>query len=211
MSTPAQNEAGSARGPSGDPSGPAVVVGLGNPGTTYAGNRHNLGFQVLDLLAAQHRESFKAGARKLADVAETRIAGRRVVLAKPRSYMNDSGGPVKAVLAFYKLPPSALIVVHDELDIPFGAIKLKVGGGAGGHNGLRSIDAALATKEYARVRAGIGRPPGRMEAADYVLRDFSPAERKEVPLLVERAADAVITVLERGLEAAQNLFHSSDR
>jgi peptidyl-tRNA hydrolase, PTH1 family len=185
-----------------------VVVGLGNPGSTYAGNRHNLGFHVVELLAAQERESFKAGARKLADVAETRIGGQRVVLAKPRSYMNDSGGPVKAVLAFYKVPPAALIVVHDELDIPFGAIKLKIGGGAGGHNGIRSIDSALATKEYARVRAGIGRPPGRMQAADFVLRDFSPAERKELPLLVERAADAVVTVLERGLEAAQQVFHS---
>ena len=190
--------------------GPRVIVGLGNPGSTYAGNRHNLGFHVVDLLAAQQRESFKAGARRLADVVETRIGGRRVVLAKPRSYMNDSGGPVKAVLAFYKVAPSSLIVVHDELDIAFGSIKLKIGGGAGGHNGIRSIDSALGTREYVRVRVGIGRPPGRMPAADFVLRDFSPAERKEVPLLVERAADAVVTVLERGLEAAQNIFHTRD-
>ena len=187
-----------------------VVVGLGNPGPTYAGNRHNLGFQILDLLAEQQRERFKSGARGRADLVETRLAGQRVVLAKPRSYMNESGGPVSAVLAFYKVPPAQLIVVHDELDIPFDAVRLKVGGGPGGHNGIRSIDASLGTREYARVRVGIGRPPGRMDAADYVLRDFSPAERKELPLVRERAADAVITLLTKGLAAAQNAFHTVD-
>ena len=187
---------------------PVVVVGLGNPGPAYAGNRHNLGFQVVDLLAEQAGARFKSGARRLADIAETRIAGRRVVLAKPRSYMNESGGGVKAVLAFYKVAPSQLVVVHDELDIPFEAIRLKVGGGPGGHNGVRSLDSALGTRDYARVRVGIGRPPGRIDPAAFVLRDFSPAERKEVPLLRERAADAVITLLEKGLETAQNVFHS---
>jgi PTH1 family peptidyl-tRNA hydrolase len=112
------------------------------------------------------------------------------------------------VLGFYKATPEQLIVVHDELDIPFGQVRLKVGGGAGGHNGVRSVDSALGTKDYARVRVGIGRPPGRMEPADFVLRDFSAAERKEVPLLVERAADAVVTLLRNGLTAAQNTFHS---
>ncbi len=187
---------------------PVVVVGLGNPGPAYAGNRHNLGFQVVDLLAERARVRFKSGARRLADLAELRIAGRRVVLAKPRSYMNESGGGVKAVLAFYKVPPLQLVVVHDELDIPFEAIRLKVGGGPGGHNGVRSVDSALGTRDYGRVRVGIGRPPGRMDPADFVLRDFSPAERKEVPLLRERAADAVVTLLEKGLETAQNGFHS---
>jgi PTH1 family peptidyl-tRNA hydrolase len=192
------------------PSGPRIIVGLGNPGPSYAANRHNVGFQVVDLIAEKQRDRFKAGPRRLVDVAETRIGGARVVLAKPRSYMNESGGAVKAVLAFYKVSPAQLVVVHDELDIPFGAIRLKAGGGAGGHNGLRSVDASLGTRDYARVRVGIGRPPGRMEPADFVLRDFSPAERKELPLLRERAVDATEMLLERGLEAAQNLFHTRD-
>ena len=194
------------------PTGPRIVVGLGNPGPEYAGNRHNLGFHVVDLLAEQQRARFKKGARGFADVVETRIGGvdgERVVLAKPRSYMNESGGRVKAVLGFYKVAPEQLIVVHDELDIPFGSVRLKVGGGAGGHNGIRSVDSALGTPEYARVRVGIGRPPGRMEPADFVLRDFSAAERKELPLLIERGADAVLTLLRQGLAAAQNLFHSN--
>ena len=190
------------------PTGPRIVVGLGNPGPEYAGNRHNLGFHVVDLLAEQQGARFKKGARGFADVVETRIGDERVVLAKPRSYMNESGGRVKAVLGFYKATPDQLIVVHDELDIPFMQVRLKVGGGAGGHNGIRSVDAALGTKEYARVRVGIGRPPGRMEPADFVLRDFSATERKELPLLVERGADAVVTLLRQGLTAAQNTFHS---
>jgi PTH1 family peptidyl-tRNA hydrolase len=194
------------------PTGPRIVVGLGNPGPEYAGNRHNLGFHVVDLLAEQQGAKFKKGARGFADVVEMRLGGadgERVVLAKPRSYMNESGGRVKAVLTFYKATPEQLIVVHDELDIPFGSVRLKVGGGAGGHNGVRSLDSALGTKDYARVRVGIGRPPGRMEPADFVLRDFSAAERKELPLLIERGADAVVTLLRQGLTAAQNLFHSS--
>jgi peptidyl-tRNA hydrolase, PTH1 family len=191
------------------PTGPRIVVGLGNPGPEYAGNRHNLGAKVVDLLAEQRGDRFKKGARGFADVVETRIGDERVVLAKPRSYMNESGGRVKAVLNFYKVSPEQLIVVHDELDIPFAQVRLKVGGGPGGHNGVRSVDAALGTKDYARVRVGIGRPPGRMDPADFVLRDFSAAERKELPLLIERGADAVETLLRQGLAAAQNLFHSN--
>lgn len=196
------------------PGGPAdaqelrIIVGLGNPGSQFTGNRHNLGAMVVDLLAAQRGEKFKPGARKRADVVETRIADERVVLAKPRSYMNESGGPVSAVLSFYKADPSQLIVIHDELDIPFDRIRLKVGGGAGGHNGIRSIDTSLGTRDYTRVRVGIGRPPGRQDPAAYVLRDFGAAERKELPLVIERAADAVVTLVEKGLEAAQNVFHS---
>jgi PTH1 family peptidyl-tRNA hydrolase len=184
-----------------------IIVGLGNPGPTYAGNRHNLGAIVVDTLADQLSERFKSGARNRADVVETRIAGNRVVLVKPRSYMNESGGAVSTVLKFFKVEPAQLIVVHDELDIPFDSIRLKVGGGNGGHNGIRDIDRALGTKEYARVRVGIGRPPGRMEVADFVLRDFAPAERKELPLVRDRAADAVVTLIKDGLEAAQNAFH----
>jgi peptidyl-tRNA hydrolase, PTH1 family len=191
------------------PTGPRIVVGLGNPGPEYAGNRHNLGWRVVDLLAEQRGDRFKKGARGFADVVETRVGDERVVLAKPRSYMNESGGRVKAVLNFYKVSPEQLIVVHDELDIPFAQVRLKVGGGPGGHNGVRSVDAALGTKDYARVRVGIGRPPGRMDPADFVLRDFSPAERKELPLLIERGADAVETLLRQGLAAAQNLFHTN--
>ena len=185
-----------------------VVLGLGNPGPGYAGNRHNLGAMVVDLLAERMGGRFSKGARGRADVVEGRLGGHRVVLAKPRSYMNESGGPAAAVLAFYKVPPERLIAVHDELDLPFGALRLKRGGGHGGHNGLRSVDRSLATKDYLRVRVGIGRPPGRQDPADYVLRDFSPTERKDLPLELERAADAVELLVTQGLVVAQQKFHS---
>lgn len=184
-----------------------VVLGLGNPGPGYAGNRHNLGAMVVDLLAQRMGGKLSKGARGRADVLEGRLAGSRAVVAKPRSYMNESGGPAAAILTFYKVPPERLVVVHDELDLPFGAIRLKRGGGHGGHNGLRSIDRSLGTKEYLRVRVGIGRPPGRQDPADYVLRDFAPVERKELPLEIERAGDAVEAVIRSGLEPAQNQFH----
>lgn len=188
-----------------------VVLGLGNPGPSYAENRHNLGAMVVDVLAERVGGRFTKGARGRADVVEGRLGvpGRsaRVVLAKPRSYMNESGGPAAAVLSFYKVPPEQLVVVHDELDLPFGTIRLKRGGGHGGHNGLRSLDRSLGTKDYLRVRVGIGRPPGRQDPADYVLRNFGPAERKELPLEIERAADAVETLLQNGLEPTQNLYH----
>jgi PTH1 family peptidyl-tRNA hydrolase len=188
-----------------------VVLGLGNPGPGYAGNRHNFGAMVVDLLAERLGTRFSKGARGRADVAEGRLGppgrGPRVVLAKARSYMNESGGPAAAVLGFYKVAPEQLVVVHDELDLPFGTIKLKRGGGHGGHNGLRSLDQSLGSKEYLRVRVGIGRPPGRQDPADYVLKDFGSAERKELPLEIERAADAVEAVVVEGLEPAQNVFH----
>ncbi|WP_395104416.1 aminoacyl-tRNA hydrolase [Actinomadura sp. SCN-SB] len=189
-------------------SGPWVVVGLGNPGPSYAGNRHNAGFMVLDVLAERAGGRFKSH-RSRCDVLEGRLSGVRVVLAKPRSFMNESGGPVKALRDFYKVPVERLVVVHDELDIPYGAVRLKRGGGDGGHNGLRSVTRALGDREYLRVRFGVGRPPGRMDAAAFVLRDFSSAERKELDLNVERAADAVEALLTGGLEAAQNVFHAS--
>ncbi|HEY8373655.1 MAG TPA: aminoacyl-tRNA hydrolase [Pseudonocardiaceae bacterium] len=189
-------------------SDPVLVVGLGNPGPSYTGNRHNAGFLVLDELGARIGGRFKAH-KAGADVLEGRLAGRRVVLVKPRSFMNLSGGPVAGVARFYKVAPSTVVVVHDELDIPFGALRLKLGGGEGGHNGLRSITKSLGTRDYLRVRFGIGRPPGRMDPADYVLRDFSTVERRELPFLVDRCADAVEVLLADGLEAAQNKFHGA--
>mgnify|MGYP001275467488 CR=1 FL=1 len=191
--------------PAGD--GPWLVVGLGNPGETYAGNRHNVGFMVIDLLAGRCGAKLRSH-RARADVAEVRIAGRRAVLARPRSFMNLSGGPVAALRGFYKADIGQLIVVHDELDIPFGAIRLKRGGGDNGHNGLRSITSALRSRDYLRVRVGIGRPPGRMDPADFVLRDFSATERRELPLVLEEAADAVETLIGQDLATAQNRFHA---
>jgi PTH1 family peptidyl-tRNA hydrolase len=184
-----------------------IIAGLGNPGPEYAGNRHNAGYLVVNLLAERIGGRFKAH-RTRNEVADGRLAGVPVTLAKPRTFMNTSGGPVAALASFYKVPPGRVIVVHDELDIPFGAIRLKLGGGDNGHNGLRSITKSLGTNEYYRVRFGIGRPPGRMDAATFVLRDFSTAERKELPLLIDRCADAVETLLSKGMAAAQNTFHA---
>jgi len=155
---------------------------------------------------------FGAGARFKAhrsgnDVAEGLLAGIPVILAWPRSYMNLSGGPVSALAAYYKIPPERLVVIHDELDVPFGALRLKLGGDSG-HNGLRSVTKALGTRDYYRVRFGIGRPPGRMDPAVFVLRDFTAAERKELPLLVDRCADATETLITKGLAEAQNIYHT---
>ncbi|MEU9891604.1 aminoacyl-tRNA hydrolase [Sphaerisporangium sp. NPDC051011] len=186
-----------------------LIVGLGNPGPEYAGNRHNAGFMVLDELAARVGGRFKTH-KAHAEVVEGRLAGASVVLAKPRSYMNLSGGPVKSLADFFKVVPANIIVVHDELDIPYGALRIKIGGGDNGHNGLRSITKSLATKDYLRVRFGVGRPPGRMDAADFVLRDFATAERKDLPFLVDRAADVAESLITSGLEATQNTFHPSD-
>jgi PTH1 family peptidyl-tRNA hydrolase len=183
-----------------------LVVGLGNPGPGYAGNRHNAGFMVVDLLADRMRARFKAHKAR-AEVVEGRLDGRRLVLAKPKTYMNESGGPVKALKDFYKVPVDRIVVVHDELDIDFGVVRLKQGGGDNGHNGLRSITKSLGDKEYFRVRFGVGRPPGRMDAAAYVLKDFSSTERKDLALEVDRAADAVLAVAALGLVQAQNFFH----
>jgi peptidyl-tRNA hydrolase, PTH1 family len=185
-----------------------LVVGLGNPGPSYAGNRHNAGFMVADVLAERMGGRFKRH-RSRAEVIEGRLGGDRVVLAKPRCYMNESGGPVAALRDFFKVPLDNLIVVHDELDIPYGAIRLKQGGGDNGHNGLRSVTKSLGSRDYLRVRFGIGRPPGRMDAAAFVLRDFSAAERKELALNVERAVDAAETLIQAGLTAAQNSFHAT--
>ncbi|MEA9987251.1 aminoacyl-tRNA hydrolase [Subtercola sp. RTI3] len=186
-----------------------LVIGLGNPGPEYAGNRHNVGQMVLDDLAGRLSAPFrshKANAR----VAEGRSTpgGPRFILAKPNSFMNNSGGPAAGLLSYYSLEPSQLIVVHDELDIPFDTLRLKFGGGHGGHNGIRDIIAAAGTGDFARVRVGIGRPPGRQNAADFVLRDFSSTERQNLPILLADAADAVVKIAADGLTAAQQQFHA---
>jgi PTH1 family peptidyl-tRNA hydrolase len=184
-----------------------LVVGLGNPGPAYAGNRHNVGFMVVDLLAERMSARFKAH-KSRAEIVEGRLGGQRVVLAKPRSYMNDSGGPVSALMDFFKVPLERLVVVHDELDLPYGGLRLKLGGGDNGHNGLKAVRRSLGSGEFNRVRFGIGRPPGRMDAAAFVLRDFSGTERKELDLEVDRTADAVEALLTDGLEKAQNSFNT---
>ena len=188
---------------------PFLVVGLGNPGPAYRGNRHNVGFMVADVLADRIGGRFgKHKAR--ADVVEGRLGpppAPRVVLAEPRSYMNESGGPVAGLCGFYKIPLERLVVVHDELDLPYGWLRLKRGGGDNGHNGLRSITRSLGDRDYLRVRFGIGRPPGRMDPADYVLRDFTATERKDLDYHVDRAADAVEALLRDGLESAQNRYN----
>ena len=184
-----------------------LVVGLGNPGPQYAGHRHNVGAMVIDHLAE------RAGARlrthKAGAAAESvRLGSTRAIIGIPSSYMNLSGGPTKGLASFFSVPPERTIVVHDELDIPFGEVRLKFGGGEGGHNGLRSITSSFGTKDYLRVRVGIGRPPGRMDAAAYVLKDFSATERKELPFLVDDAADAVELLIDKGLTDAQQVVHA---
>jgi peptidyl-tRNA hydrolase, PTH1 family len=186
--------------------GPWLVIGLGNPGPAYTGTRHNAGARVLDLLADRVHASFKSHKTRN-DVVETRLGDDRVVLAKPRSYMNESGGPVCALRDFFKSSPERLVVVHDELDLPFAALRVKCGGGDNGHNGLKSLRRSLGTGDFHRVRVGIGRPPGRQDPADWVLREFSAPERKELDLLLERGADAVECLLAEGLAAAQNVYN----
>jgi len=193
---------------------PWLIVGLGNPGPSYCGHRHNVGAMVVDELAARTSSSLRSHKSRAA-AAEVRLPGLqggapgpRAVIAKPLTFMNESGGPVAGLVSFYKIPLENLIVVHDDLDIPFPEVRLKLGGGEGGHNGLRSITKSVGTREYLRVRVGIGRPPGRMDPADYVLHDFASTERSEVPLLVSDAADAVERLVAEGLVAAQQEWHS---
>jgi PTH1 family peptidyl-tRNA hydrolase len=192
------------------PSDLLLVVGLGNPGPGYAGNRHNVGQMVVDELARRIGVTFKASARTNSRVAEGRIAvpGPRVVLAKPNSFMNVSGGPVAALAKYYAVEPDRIVVVHDELDIPFDTVRLKLGGGPGGHNGVKDVAKALGTPDFIRVRVGIGRPPGRMDPADFVLRDFAGPEREAVASLIGEAADAVEVIVRDGLTAAQQVVHA---
>lgn len=188
-----------------------LVVGLGNPGPPYAGNRHNVGFMVVDLLAARLGDRFRRHRKAVAETAEGRLApdGPRLVLVKPMTYMNLSGGPVAGLCRYLKVPAERVLVVHDDLDLPYGVLRAKRGGGEGGHNGLRSVTRSLATRDYLRVRFGIGRPPGSQDPADYVLSDFSTQQRRDLEYLVDRAADFTEAILRDGLEPAQNRFHGS--
>jgi len=187
---------------------PLLVVGLGNPGPRYETTRHNVGFMVANVLAARLGTGFKVHKKSGAEVTTGRLGGRSVVLAKPRVYMNESGRQVGPLANFYSVAPADVIVIHDELDIDFGRIRLKLGGGEGGHNGLRSVASALSSKDFHRVRIGIGRPPGRKDPAAYVLENFSSAERTEVPTILEQAADATELLIRDGLEPAQNTVHA---
>ncbi|MDI9930656.1 aminoacyl-tRNA hydrolase [Rhodococcus sp. IEGM 1354] len=187
--------------------GPALIVGLGNPGPQYDKTRHNVGFMVADALAGRVGSSFSSHKKSNSDIVQARLDGRSVVVAKPRTFMNLSGQPVAALARFFSVDPANIVVVHDELDIDFGALRLKLGGGEGGHNGLRSISSHLGTKDYLRVRVGVGRPPGRMDPASFVLKPFSTPERKDLGVVIEEAADAAELLLKVGLEAAQNRVH----
>lgn len=189
-----------------------LVVGLGNPGPSYAGHRHNVGYLVVDELADRIGGSLRAHKSGRAEVLEGRLGGPgpggvRVVLARPRCYMNETGGPVSTLAKFYKVPVERIVAVHDELDIGFDTLRLKRGGGDNGHNGLRSLRRSLDSGEFHRVRVGIGRPPGRQDPASFVLSDYSAAERKILPFQVDRAADAVESLLTEGLERAQGRFN----
>ncbi len=191
-----------------------LIVGLGNPGPTYAGHRHNIGYLVTDELARRLGSGWRAHKTGRAEVVEGRIGppgladAPRVVLARPRSYMNEVGGATKALASFYKVPPERVVAIHDELDIGFGTLRVKLGGGDNGHNGLKSLRSSFGTGDFHRVRAGIGRPPGRQEVADFVLSNYSTTERKELPFQVDTAADAVESLIARGLAATQGDFNS---
>lgn len=196
-----------------EPAGVWLVVGLGNPGPSYAGHRHNVGYLVVAELAERMGSAFRAHKAGRAEIVEGRLAppgteGPRVVLVRTRSYMNESGGPVKQLAGFYKVPPERIVAVHDELDLPFDTMRVKLGGGDNGHNGLRSLRGSLGTGDFYRVRLGIGRPPGRQEVADFVLSNFTAAEQKAVPLQVSTAADAVESLIDDGLERTQSRFNS---
>jgi PTH1 family peptidyl-tRNA hydrolase len=189
-----------------------LVVGLGNPGPTYAGTRHNVGYLVVEELARRIGGSWRSHKTGRADVVEGRLGapgtpGPRLVLARARCYMNESGGPVKALATFYKVPPDHIIAIHDELDIDFGTLRTKLGGGDNGHNGLKSMRSSLGTGDFFRVRAGIGRPPGRQAPADFVLSGYSSTERKELPFQIDSAADAVESLITDGLDLTQTRFN----
>ena len=188
-----------------------LVVGLGNPGPSYAGNRHNIGYLVADELATRVGSGFRPHKTGRADVVEGRLGGpggARVVLARPRCYMNETGGPVSALAKFYKIPVERIIAIHDELDIDFDTLRVKRGGGDNGHNGLRSIRRSMDSGEFYRVRVGIGRPPGRQSPADFVLSYYSSAERKVLPFQIDKAADAVESLITDGLEKTQSSYNS---
>jgi len=189
---------------------PWLIVGLGNPGPQYARNRHNAGFMVVDVLAARMGGRFKAHKHR-ADAVEGRLGATRAILIKPKTYMNESGGPVAALRSFFSVPIAQVIVVHDELDLEVGVVRVKFGGGDNGHNGLRSVTKSLGSKEYLRVRLGVGRPPGQMDPADYVLRDVPAGQREGLRLQVDLAADAVESLIVEGLARTQTRYHGDHR
>lgn len=184
------------------------MLGLGNPGERYENTRHNAGAMVVHLLAERSGARLKSH-RSGCLTADVVLDGEKVVLARPASFMNESGRPARSLVGFYKVPAERVLVVHDELDIPFGQVRIKQGGGTAGHNGLKSLASHLGTKEFVRVRVGIGRP--RAEATDHVLDRFSGAERKELPDLIAAAADAVERIVEAGVERAMNEFNTRDK
>ena len=190
---------------------PWIVVGLGNPGEQYAATRHNVGQMVVDELAKRHNVKFSAH-KSRTDVAAYKLGvgvdAFSIILAKSKSYMNESGGPIKALAQFYSVEPTQIIVLHDELDIPFAAIRSKIAGGDNGHNGLKSLTSSFGTAEYFRVRLGIGRPMGEQDPGDFVLKAFSQAEKKELAEFLDRGADVVESLIEKGLEFTQQKFNS---
>ncbi len=183
------------------------MLGLGNPGDRYARTRHNAGVGVIEELLERTSSKLK-GHKSGALIAETKLAGESVVLARSTGYMNESGRPLGQLTRFYKTPVERVVVVHDELDIPFGEVRVKVGGGTAGHNGLKSVANHLSSKDFVRVRVGISRPSGHLDPVDYVLQTFSGAERKELPVIVSRAADAVERIVAAGAEPAMNEFNT---
>ena len=195
-----------------------LLVGLGNPGPTYASHRHNVGYRVVDELARRAGVRFTGAAQLRAEVAQTRLTAsgmggvgaeaEKVVLLKSRTYMNESGAAVGKALGYYRIPPENLVVVHDELDLDFGRLRLKFGGGDNGHNGLKSIRRSIGTGEFFRARFGVGRPQGRQDPADYVLSPFPAPLAEDLAVEVDRCADAVEALLTVGLDAAQGRFNS---
>jgi len=184
-----------------------LVVGLGNPGAEFARTRHNVGAEVVELLAARHGVRLKK-AKERALAGDVQVDGKRVALAIPLTYMNESGGAVRALVRRYGVPPDGLVVVHDELDLPVAALRVKSGGGLAGHNGLRSISAHLHTDGFQRVRIGVGKPPSKERGADHVLDRFGKRERAEIDVTIQEAADAVETIARDGIDAAMNQYNS---
>lgn len=184
-----------------------LVAGLGNPGARYAKNRHNLGYLVADELASRVGERFKKVRFVPVDVAEFAHEGERVLLAKAHAFMNETGPAFASLARKRHVDPEHVIVVHDEIDLPFGALRIKLGGSTAGHNGVRSVAAALRTPEFHRVRLGVGRPPGRKDAAEWVLEDFAKREAEEAAILVMYGADATLSLVADGLETTQDRFN----
>ena len=188
-----------------------LIAGLGNPGAEYQGTRHNIGFAAIESLARRLSVNAKRHKRANALVAEAHVGTTPIVLVQPLDFMNLSGGSIKALMAFYRIPLERLIVAHDDLDLAFDVLRVKCGGGDAGHNGLRSIRSALGSGEYVRIRLGIGRPPGRQDPAVFVLKPFTKDERSALPGFLDRADDAMIAVIDNGVPWAQNRFNSQEQ